>query len=200
MPFLSRKRRSTSGTRNIACPPKTARPSTRPWTTPTSVSPVRWPTSSTEPRARAVERAIPLGAAPRRHSRRPGHLERRRARAQAGHFHDQLHGVGNHRRLDGRHPQQGARGGPHAEGRLRHRLRILDAASARRLRLGRRRLHLRARCRSWISTTRCVSPCRRPVAAAARRWAPSTSGIRTRWSSSAPSARTAACASSTCRC
>ncbi len=34
--------------------------------------------------------------------------------------------------------------GPDAEGRLRHRLRILDAASARRLRLGRRRVHVRA--------------------------------------------------------
>ena len=64
----------------------------------------------------------------------------------------------------------------------------------------RRRVHLRARCRSWISTTRCASPCRRPAAAAARRWAPSTSAIRTRWISSAPSARTAGCASSTCRC
>ena len=32
-----------------------------------------------------------------------------------------------------------------------------------------------ARCRSWISTTRCASPCPRPAAAAARRWAPSTS-------------------------
>ena len=70
--------------------------------------------------------------------------------------------------------------GPHAEGRLRHRLRILDAAPARRLR---RRAPARtppARCRSWISTTRCASPCRRPAAAAARRWAPSTSAIRTR--------------------
>jgi hypothetical protein len=37
-------------------------------------------------------------------------------------------------------------------------------------------------------------------AAAARRWARSTSAIPTPWSSSAPSARTAACASSTCRC
>jgi ribonucleoside-diphosphate reductase alpha chain len=36
-----------------------------------------------------------------------------------------------------------------------------------------------ARCPSWISTTRCASPCPRPVAAAARRWAPSTSRIRT---------------------
>ena len=32
---------------------------------------------------------------------------------------------------------------------------------------------------SWISTTRCVSPCPRPAAAAARRWARSTSAIRT---------------------
>ena len=38
-----------------------------------------------------------------------------------------------------------------------------------------RALIRRARCRSWISTTRCVSPCRRPAAAAARRWARSTS-------------------------
>lgn len=36
-----------------------------------------------------------------------------------------------------------------------------------------------ARCPSWISTTRCASPCPRPVAAAARRWAPSTCRTRT---------------------
>jgi ribonucleoside-diphosphate reductase alpha chain len=35
----------------------------------------------------------------------------------------------------------------------------------------------RARCRSWISTTRCASPCPRPAAGAARRWARSTSAI-----------------------
>ena len=69
--------------------------------------------------------------------------QRRRARAQARHVHHQLHGVRNHRRLDGRHPEQGARGRPHAEGRLRHRLRILDAASARRVRVRRRRVHVR---------------------------------------------------------
>ena len=95
---------------------------------------------------------------------------------------------------------EGARGGAHAEGRLRHRLRVLDAAPARRVRLRRRRVHVRARCRSWISTTRCASPCPPPAAAAARRWARSTSAIRTRWISSAPSARTAGCGSSTCRC
>ncbi len=151
-------------------------------------------------RARALVRAVPVGAASRRHSRRPGHLERRRAGAQARHVDDQLHGLGHHPRLDGRHPRQGARGGPHAEGGLRDRLRVLDAASARRVRVGRRRLHLRARCRSWISTTRCASPCRPPAVAAARRWARSTSATPTRSSSSAPSARTAGCGSSTCRC
>ena len=78
-------------------------------------------------------------------------------------------------RLDGRHPRQGPRGRPDAEGRLRHRLRILDAASARRVRRRRRRVHLGPDVASWISTTRCVSPCRRPAAAAARRWARSTS-------------------------
>ena len=78
-----------------------------------------------------------------RDSRRPHHLQRRRARAQARHLDDQLHRVRHHPRLDGRHPGQGARGRPHAEGRLRHRLRILDAASARRVRLRRRRVHLR---------------------------------------------------------
>ena len=135
-----------------------------------------------KPTARCSEllvRAFPVGAAPRRDPRRPHHLQRRRAGAQAGHLDHQLHGLRHHRRLDGRHPGQGARGGPHAEGRLRHRLRILDAAPARRVR---RRAPARtrpARCRSWISTTRCASPCRRPAAAAARRWARSTSAIRT---------------------
>jgi len=56
------------------------------------------------------------------------------------------------------------------------------------------------RCRSWISTTRCASRCPRPADAAARRWAPSMWAIRTRWISSAPSARTGACGSSISRC
>ena len=42
-------------------------------------------------------RALPLGAAPRGDPRRPHHLQRRRARAQARHQHHQLHGVGHHR-------------------------------------------------------------------------------------------------------
>ena len=149
---------------------------------------------------RALVRALPVGAAPRCDSGRARDLQRRRAGAQAGDLDDQLHRLGHDPRLDGRHPGQGPRGRADAEGGLRHRLRVLDAASARRLRLGRRRLHLRARCRSWISTTRCASPSPPPAAAAARRWAPSTSAIRMPWSSSAPSARTGACASSTCRC
>ena len=77
--------------------------------------------------------------------------------------------------FDGRHPRQGPRSRPDPEGRLRHRLRILDAASARRVRRRRRRVHLRPAVASWISTTRCASPYPRPAAAAARRWAPSTS-------------------------
>ena len=58
----------------------------------------------------------------------------------------------------------------------------------------------RARSPSWISSTRCASPSLPPAVAAARRWAPSTSAIRMSWSSSAPSARTVACGSSTSRC
>ncbi len=38
---------------------------------------------------------------------------------------------------------------------------------------------LPARCRSWISTTRCALPCHRPVAAAAPKWQLSTSVIQT---------------------
>lgn len=56
------------------------------------------------------------------------------------------------------------------------------------------------RCPSWISSTRCVSPCPRPAVVAVRRWARSMCRIRTCASSSAPSARTVGCASSTCRC
>ena len=89
-----------------------------------------------------LERAVPVGVAPWRDPGRPRHVERRREGAQACHVDDQLHRVGHHPRLDGRHPRQGARGRPHAEGRLRHRLRILDAASARRVRVGRGRLYL----------------------------------------------------------
>jgi hypothetical protein len=37
----------------------------------------------------------------------------------------------------------------------------------------------RGRSPSWISTTRCVSPSRRPAAGAAPRWAPWTSAIPT---------------------
>src|SRR5438309_1213555 len=57
----------------------------------------------------------------------------------------------------------------------------------------------RARCRSWISSTRCASPFPRPAVAAERRWAPSMSGIRMSWNSSVRSARAAACGSSTSR-
>src|SRR5271167_2499929 len=55
-------------------------------------------------------------------------------------------------------------------------------------------------CRSWISTTRCASPCLRPAAAAALKWAPLMSDTPTHWSSFAPSAKTAACGNSTCPC
>ena len=107
---------------------------------------------------------------------------------------------GHHPRLDGRHPRQGARGRPHAEGRLRHRLRILDAAPARRVRVGRRRVHVGpAVVHGYLRQDvlhRVVGrrPPRRADGHLRRR--PS----RTPWNSSAPSARTAACASSTCRC
>ena len=90
----------------------------------------------------SLVRAVPVGAAPWRDPGRPRDVERRRAGAQARHLDHQLHRVGHDPRLDGRHPRQGARGGPDAEGRLRHRLRILDAAPARRVRLGRGRLHV----------------------------------------------------------
>ena len=88
-------------------------------------------------------RAVPLGAATRRDSGRPNHVERRRRISQACDVDDQLHGVRHDSRLDARHPRQGARGRPHVESRLRHRLRVLDAAAARRLRQRRRRLHVR---------------------------------------------------------
>ena len=91
----------------------------------------------------SLVRKIRLGVAPGRHSGRPGDVQCGRARAQARHLHHQLHGVGNHRRFDGRHPEQGARGRPHAQSGLRHRLRILHAASARRVRVGRRCVHQR---------------------------------------------------------
>ena len=94
--------------------------------------------------ARRMARALPVGAAQGSDPRGPHHLERRRPRPQARDLHDQLHGVGHDHRLDGRHPQQGPRGRPHAQGGLRHRLRVLDAAAARRVRLRRRRLHVRA--------------------------------------------------------
>jgi hypothetical protein len=58
----------------------------------------------------------------------------------------------------------------------------------------------RALCRSWISTTRCVSPCRRPAAGAVPRWERSTSVIPTRWSSFAQNARTDVCGNSIYRC
>ena len=93
--------------------------------------------------------------------------------------HDQLHRVGHHRRLDGRHPGQGPRGRPDAEGRLRHRLRILDAASARRVRRRRRRVHLGPDVLHGYLRQDVLHRRPRPVAAAARRWAPSTSRIRT---------------------
>jgi hypothetical protein len=55
-------------------------------------------------------------------------------------------------------------------------------------------------CPSWTSTTACASPSPPRAGAAAPRWPPSTWAIRTSSSSSAPSARTGACASSTCPC
>ena len=95
--------------------------------------------------AAVLVRALPVGAAPRRHPRRPHHLQCRRAGAQARHLAPSTAPCrGTIERLDGRHPRQGARGRPHAEGRLRHRLRILDAAPARRVRRRRRRVHVRA--------------------------------------------------------
>ena len=53
---------------------------------------------------------------------RPHRLQCRRPRAQAGDLHHQLHGVRHDRRFHAHHPREGARGGPDAEGRLRHRL------------------------------------------------------------------------------
>ncbi len=88
-------------------------------------------------------RALRLGLAQGRDPGGTHHVQRGRPAAQAGDVHDQLHGVRDRPRLDGRHPRQGARGGPDPEGRLRHRLRVLDAAPARRVRLGCGRLHLR---------------------------------------------------------
>ena len=95
-------------------------------------------------RSRALVRALSLGAAPRRDSGRTRDVQCRRAGAQAGHLDHQLHGLGHGPRFDGRHPRQGARGGTDTQGRLRYRLRILDAAAARRLRVRRRLLYLRS--------------------------------------------------------
>ena len=93
--------------------------------------------------AEVLARAFRVGAAPRGDPRRPHHVQRRRPGTQAGDLDDQLHRLGHDRRLDGRHPGEGPRSGPDAEGRLRHRLRILDAAPARRVRRRRRCVHLR---------------------------------------------------------
>ncbi len=81
-------------------------------------------------------------------------------------------------RFHGRHPRQGARGRPDAEGRLRHRLRVLHPAPAGAPMSPAPAPIPPARCRSWISTTRCVSPCPLPAADAVRRWPPSMSAIR----------------------
>ena len=62
----------------------------------------------TEELSRAVVRIVSVGAAPWSHSGRPRHLERRRARSQAGHIDHQLHGVGHDPRFDGRHIEQGS--------------------------------------------------------------------------------------------
>ena len=122
---------------------KQANRSTAASTTPISASRAHCPMWKPPQRSEALVRAFPVGTAPRCDSGWPHHVQCRRAGAQAGHLHDQLHRVRHHRRLDGRHPGEGARGRPHVEGRLRHRLRILHAASARRVRLGRGCLHLR---------------------------------------------------------
>ena len=87
---------------------------------------------------------VPVGAAPRRDSGRAHHLQCRRPGAQAGHLDHQLHGLGHREGLHERHPGEGARGRPDAEGRLRHRLRVLDPAPEGCLRVRRRCLHLRS--------------------------------------------------------
>ncbi len=58
----------------------------------------------------------------------------------------------------------------------------------------------RVRSLSWISMTRCVSPCRLPVVVVVPRWAPWISVILMWSSSSRPSGKMAACASSTSPC
>ena len=157
------------------------------------------PVSRSSPTRRTLFRRISLGAAQWRDSGRAHHVERGRVGAQAGDVHDQLHGVGYRRRLDGQHPQQGARSRPDIEGRLRHRLRILDAAAQGRLCHRRWRVHVGpavvhgylrqdvfhgvvSRRSSWCADGhfRCRSP-------------------RMSWSSFGPSAKTAGCDSSTCR-
>ena len=80
---------------------------------------------------RALVRAVLRGAPPGRNPGRPDHLERRGAGPQARHLHHQLHSLGRRPGLDGRHPQEGPRGRPHPQGRVRHRVRVLHPAPAR---------------------------------------------------------------------
>ncbi len=130
----------------------------------------------------------------------PSHLERRCAGTQTGHLHHQLHGLGHDPRFHGRYSEQGPRGRTHAQGGMRHRLRILDPASPRRLCVGRRRLYLRPAVvhgylrQNVLHRVLRRRPPRRPDGPL------STSVIPMYWNSSAPSGRTAACGSSICPC
>ena len=93
--------------------------------------------------ARALVRPVLRGASPGGGPGRPDHLQRRRAGPQARNVHDQLYGVGRRQRFDGRHPEEGPRGRPHPQGGMRHRLRVLHPAPARRVGERRRGADLR---------------------------------------------------------
>ena len=110
----------------------------------------------------ALGRALSVGAASRRDSGRTHRLERGSAGSQARDVDHQLHGVGHRARLHGRHPEQGPRGRPHAQGGLRHRIRILHPAPEGRVRQRSRARTRPGRSRSWTSTTGCASRSPRP--------------------------------------
>ena len=200
MRFLSRKRRSTSGTRNIACPPKTALPSTKPWTTPTSASHARWRMSNMSPvREQWYERfvwALRRGAIPAgRVTSNAGALEHKPATSTinctvSGTIGDSMDDILNKVHEAGLTLKAGC-GIGYEFSTLRPRGAYVSGAGAYTSRPAVVHGYLRQDV-----FHRLVG--RRPPRRADGHVRHRSSGRA--WSSSAPSARTAACASSTCRC